>query len=265
MKVVTFNIKCDIPPQVLEREADRFPEALRRNTFAVRAPLIREKIGSEQPDVIGFQEVQPHMIQWMKENLPEYTFVGHGRDKDLLGEHMLLGYRREKLDLWGLETVWLSPDPYLPGSRYEEQSVCPRICTTALFHTEEFPFPIRVYLTHLDHESIPARMKGLSQILRQMEDDTDRILTPCILMGDLNAEPDSLELSPIGEYRSLGLRDVSAHVGSTFHNFGLDEPIKIDYIFVTDPFQAVSACRWHEERDGVYLSDHDPVCVELTV
>ncbi|MCI8601659.1 MAG: endonuclease/exonuclease/phosphatase family protein [Oscillospiraceae bacterium] len=265
MKIVSYNIKCDLPEGALEQHPEHFPEPMRRNTFAARSALIREVLEREKPDIVGFQELQPHMVRWMKENLPEYAFVGHGREKALDGEHMLLGYRRDKLDLWGLETFWLSPDPYVPGSRYEDQSICPRVCTTALLHGGEFPFPFRVYLTHLDHESVSARMKGLSQILRKMEDDTDRLLTPCFLMGDFNAQPGDVELSPIKDFPSLGLRDLTENVGPTFHNFGQMDPIKIDYIFATAPFELKGAGRWHEDREGIYLSDHDPVYAEVTV
>lgn len=262
MKVVTYNIKCD-PVGLTEADWQRMPASLRRNSFAARQQLIEEKLRAEQPDIIGFQETQPHMIRWLKEHFPDYIFMGNGREKDLSGETMLLGVKKNKFDLWGLSTVWLSPDPYVPGSRYEDQSSCPRTCLTALLRTDEFPFPIRVYLTHLDHESVSARYKGLNQILRQMEDDTDRLLTPCILMGDMNAEPGDMEFEPIRQYTSLALRDVTKDVGPTFHDFGEGVPSKIDYIFVTEPFRAVSACRWHEEKDGIFLSDHDPVCALL--
>ena len=58
MKVVTFNIRCDYGQDGL-------------NEFANRKKLILRKINQEKPDIIGFQEVLPHVAKWLKENLNE--------------------------------------------------------------------------------------------------------------------------------------------------------------------------------------------------
>ena len=77
MKVVTYNIKCD-PVGLTEADWQRMPASLRRNSFAARQQLIEEKLRAEQPDIIGFQETQPHMIRWLKEHFPDYIFMGNG-------------------------------------------------------------------------------------------------------------------------------------------------------------------------------------------
>ena len=59
MKFVTFNIRCDFGQDGA-------------NNFIYRRPLILEKIRQEKPDIIGFQEVLPHVAAWLKENLTEY-------------------------------------------------------------------------------------------------------------------------------------------------------------------------------------------------
>ena len=58
MKFVTFNIRCDFGQDGA-------------NNFIYRRPLILEKIRQEKPDIIGFQEVLPHVAAWLKENLTE--------------------------------------------------------------------------------------------------------------------------------------------------------------------------------------------------
>ena len=52
MKVVTFNIRCDYGQDGL-------------NEFANRKKLILRKINQEKPDIIGFQEVLPHVAKWL--------------------------------------------------------------------------------------------------------------------------------------------------------------------------------------------------------
>ena len=56
---------------------------------ALVPPLILEKIRQEKPDIIGFQEVLPHVAAWLKENLTEYYIAGCGREKDLTGEKLV--------------------------------------------------------------------------------------------------------------------------------------------------------------------------------
>ena len=79
MKFVTFNIRCDFGQDGA-------------NNFIYRRPLILEKIRQEKPDIIGFQEVLPHVAAWLKENLTEYYIAGCGREKDLTGEAMIIAY-----------------------------------------------------------------------------------------------------------------------------------------------------------------------------
>ncbi len=57
---------------------------------------------------------------------------------------------------------------------------------------------------------------------------------------------------------------MTSGIKGTFHDFGRQEKTdKIDYIIARDSFQLVSAVTWEDSKEGVYLSDHYPVCVEL--
>ena len=103
MKFVTFNIRCDFGQDGA-------------NNFIYRRPLILEKIRQEKPDIIGFQEVLPHVAAWLKENLTEYYIAGCGREKDLTGEAMIIAYRKERFQSVSLETFWLSPTTSAPRS-----------------------------------------------------------------------------------------------------------------------------------------------------
>ena len=116
LKLVTFNIRCDYDQDGA-------------NSFRFRKPVILKKLAEEKPDVICFQEVLPHVAAWLKENLTEYTVIGCGRSETLEDEQMTVAFRTKRLNLINMETFWLSPTPYVPASRYEEQSICPRVCT----------------------------------------------------------------------------------------------------------------------------------------
>lgn len=254
MKFATYNIRCDYGQDG-------------KNNFDCRKPLLLRKIAAEQPDAIGFQEVLPHVQRWLRDNLTGYTVVGCGRDADFGGEAMTVAVRNETAQLLGLSTFWLSPEPFRPGSRYENQSNCPRICTVAELLVQGAPGPVRLYNTHLDHIGAEARRLGLTQVLRQMESDLCRLPMPALLMGDMNAVPGSPELAPAAEFPALGLSDLTAGIPITFHNYGLpgEDPCKIDYIYATPQFRAEKVERWMDEEDGVFLSDHYPVCAEVSL
>ncbi|MBQ4579068.1 MAG: endonuclease/exonuclease/phosphatase family protein [Clostridia bacterium] len=249
MKVVTFNIRGDFGVDGA-------------NDFGFRKPLILEKIAREQPDVIGFQEVLPHVAAWMRQALPEYDVAGCGRETDLTGEQMTVIFRRDRYTMIEMRTFWLSPTPHVPGSRYAEQSHCPRTATELLLRENATGKVFRVVNTHLDHEGTLARTLGLSQILRQLDAPELFPDAPVLLMGDFNAAPDSDELQTIRSRPDY--TNATADVGMTFHDF-MRQPDgqQIDYIFVKGALRIDSAARWMDAKDGVYLSDHYPVCVEV--
>ena len=124
MKLVTFNIRCDFGQDG-------------ENNFEYRKDLILKKIAQEKPDMICFQEVLPHIAKWLKENLTEYYVIGCGRSPELRDEQVSIAYRKDRLNLMEMQSYWLSETPYVPASRYAEQSICPRICNEALFEDLE--------------------------------------------------------------------------------------------------------------------------------
>lgn len=249
IKAVTFNIRGDFG---VDGE----------NNFYHRKPLILEKVAAEQPDFIGFQEVHPQTAIWLRENLKGYYVVGCGREKKLDGEQMTVAFRADRFNLIEMRTFWLSETPYVPASRYEEQSICPRASTELVLMEYATGRVIRVLNTHLDHQGTGARRLGLRQILRHLDNVELFPDAPVILMGDFNAQPDSEELKVFDEFP--GYVSAAEGVGITFHGF-MQEEFKecIDYIYIRGAIRCLNAYRWTDERDGVFLSDHYPVCAQL--
>ena len=251
MKLVTFNIRGDFGVDGA-------------NDFCFRKPLIRQKLAAEQPDIIGFQEVLPHVADWLREELPDWCVVGCGREKGLGGEQATIAFREDRFNLISMQTFWLSPTPAQPGSRYEQQSWCPRTATELVLQERATGKVLRVVNTHLDHEGTLARQLGLTQILRHIDSADFFPHAPVVLMGDFNAQPDSEEMKIITAWP--GYTSAAADVGPTFHDFMRADPqVQIDYIYLKGDIAVVSACKWTEEQDGVCLSDHYPVCVEAAL
>ena len=260
LKVVTFNLRTlyDSPHDGI-------------NAFIHRAGLILETIDAEKPHVICFQEMGAQIRPFLKKYLVDYHIVGHGRLADYSGEGLGVAYRKDSMDLFELEQFWLSPTPQIPGSRFENQSECPRICIYATLKHKDMKTPIRFYNVHLDHQSDEARVFGIQQVLAKMKQDNSVLPYPTMVMGDFNALPDSQTIAFCKEGKIFPLVDITQEIGATFHDFGgtgkspLARGTKIDYIF-TDPETAKTAKRtykWEHTKNGIYLSDHYPVCAEF--
>ena len=44
-----------------------------------------------------------------------------------------------------------------------------------------------------------------------------------------------------------------------------DHPECIDYIYIKGPISCAKVEKWTDEENGVFLSDHYPVCAELNL
>ena len=120
----------------------------------------------------------------------------------------------------------------------------------------------RVVNTHLDHISQEARRKGLSLVLRTNPRVEAFANAPTILAGDFNAEPKDPEMAPLFEDKTLVV--VSKDIGISFHGYGKAEhPSQIDYIVLRGALSCEAISKWTLERNGVYLSDHYPVCAKI--
>ena len=253
LKFVTFNIRCDY-----NQDKD--------NSFCFRKQEIEEKLEREQPDIICFQEVLPHVAIWLKETLRDYYVVGCGRSRELDGEQVAIAFKYKSFNMISMETFWLSPDCFLPGSRYAEQSECPRVCTELVLEDLSERKVFRVLNTHLDHLGEKARQLGLSQILRKLEEERYFAGIPVILAGDFNAEPESDEMEILREHKDYV--NLTEGIGSTYHGFSSEEQEEsIDYIYVRNGektgFSCTSVEKWKDRKGSVWLSDHYPVCVCL--
>jgi endonuclease/exonuclease/phosphatase family metal-dependent hydrolase len=249
MKLVTFNIRCDY---------DQDGE----NSFRYRKALILEKLKQENPDIICFQEVLPHVAGWLRENLQDYYVIGCGRDEKLEDEMTAIAYKKMLFNLMGMDVFWLSETPKVIASRYPDQSICPRVCTVAFLQNQETREVFRIYNTHLDHIGEESRRLSLLQIFDKIRKEDGFMKAPAIITGDFNALPDAPEMEVLKSYPDY--IDLTSGINGTFHDFGqLAVPEKIDYIFAEKVYKCCCVKTWEDCTNGIYLSDHYPVSVEI--
>ena len=250
LKVLSFNLRVN-------SEKDGI------NMFENRKERVIDAIRKHSPDLIGFQEATDRMLAFLRNTLTEYTFIGCGRNPDLHGERVPLAFKTDCFEMIRSECFWLSPTPSVPGSRYEDQSNCPRVTTTALLSHKDATAPFLFINTHLDHKSSSARLLGAKQLI-------DHICSHCepfVMTGDFNALPDTDEITVFTSHPRF--TDVTAELGGTFHGFGRYSPNemrKIDYIFTdmtADQKEAFTLA--DTPQNGVYTSDHLAVCAFVDI
>lgn len=251
MKLVTYNLSCDW------NSCDGI------NSFIHRAGMIYEKINTEMPDILAFQEVIPKSLEFLKRVCPDYDFYGQFRTENFDGEGLYTAVRKELYEVTAFEAFWLSPHPYEPGSRFEEQSECPRVCIVTDVRNRKNGFRMRIFNVHLDHISDVARVLGMQCVLEKAVEYQKKLSLPMAILGDFNAYVQS---GPIQVCEEYGFWDAAADQKCTYHEFGKREE-KLDYIFLSKELQesVKESFIWDEARNGIYLSDHYPTGILLEV
>lgn len=260
LKIISFNLKRDAP-------------LARKHNWAQRKEAATQLIRSSNALVIGVQELMPQMRRDVEELLAEdYTVAGFGRYygvKKNHDEHSDIFVNKHLARLCYCKTFWLSNYPEQYGSK-ALLAFFPRICTVAEVRILATGQKIRVFNTHLDHISGPARNLAVRIILEYMQRYNEREQLPMILMGDLNANYNSRAVrilrENLHEY-SFQLTDVYTQFNekdltNTYHHFaGTYKPGKspIDYIFVSDEFEVLESHVYTQTVDGRYPSDHFPL------
>ncbi|MBQ5893261.1 MAG: endonuclease/exonuclease/phosphatase family protein [Clostridia bacterium] len=252
MKIMSFNIRVRV-----ERDGANCQDFRREKLISV--------IRKEAPDVIGFQEVQDASLKWLSEALPEYTFLGYGRDQHYSGEFVPIAFRTDRFALLGFDQKWLSFSERKPASLIKglDQNLWPRVYAHADLLLRGTHTPFSFYNVHTDHQGPLVRLAECTLLLH----DAATHGLPFVMTGDFNACPDEPSITMItGTNEELGTQDLTANLAPTFHGFGKVEKIKIDYIFSNLPADpARSYAVPDDDSCGCYYSDHNAVCAYVTI
>ena len=230
------------------------------NEFELRKEAVVEQLLKLAPDVIGFQELSHTMRMELIALMPGYAFLGGGREKNRLGESSAIAYRQNRLMPERVFSEILSPTPHIADTTYgDDQSKCPRIFSSCDFMPIDADTPIRVMNIHTDHLGENARLLECRQLLSSYVEQQKLRTIPTVITGDFNATPDAPEIKLLSE--DSRFTDITSSIGGSFHGFGkcIDNPPKIDYVFVSNEFKPVSVSSYRYSSDGRFLSDHDMI------
>lgn len=245
----------------------RYASKLPPNAWFQRRPVASAMLIELKPDIVGTQEGLYQQIKDLQTDLPDYAWIGTGRDGGSRGEFMAVFYRHDRLEPLEFDHFWLSDTPDKIGSTTWGNSNR-RMVTWVKFldrkSQEEFYF----FNTHFDHEKQPAREKSATLIRERV--DALKTQLPVILVGDFNAAAEGNQA-----YTTLvtdgGFADTwktAAQPGEaigTFHNYAGPRKggARIDWILTRGPVRALSSSVVTYAKEGQYPSDHFPVIATL--
>lgn len=237
------------------------------NSWPQRRPVAKALIDETRPDVIGTQEGVYQQIKDLAADLPEFRWIGTGRDGGSRGEFMAIFFRADRLEPLEYDHFWLSDTPDVIGSATWGNSNR-RMVTWVKFRDLANDLDFYFINTHFDHQVQPAREKSAALVLERVEKLNTR--RPVILVGDFNAvaarNPAYDTLVGADRFQDAWL--AAGKRGpeiNTFHNYGGPKPgeARIDWILTRGNVSCDSAEVVTFEQGGQYPSDHFPVLARL--
>ncbi len=251
LKVMSYNLlrASNYPPHA-------WPE---------RRPLMQECLRVTAPDILGTQEGGFGQLNDIADDLPEYRWIGLGRDGGSRGEFMAIFYRTERLEALEFNHFWLSDTPDVVGSA-TWGNTDKRMATWAKFRDRRTKKEFYVFNTYLDNRVQEAREKSARLIRDRVQ--ALRTNLPVFLVGDFNAvagqNPVYLLLTEgvpnfIDSWTAAPKR-VGEGLG-TVNSF--KEPMKnglrIDWVLFQGPAKPLAAEVVTFAKNGQFPSDHLPV------
>ena len=231
-------------------------------------------------DAFGMQEVCPDQAQYLRENLPEFEFVGDHRGADRkTDEASPVFYRKSRFEAEKRGTFWLSETPEVPASK-SWGTACTRVCSYLVLRDKSTGKRFCFANTHTDHISALAREKGMLLIVERMREFGKG--APIVFTGDHNCRYDDAPAKAVRKVLKDS-RDIveTAAQGphNTFQGFGRykDGPVDeggrkykdycIDYIYVSDGTRVLDFVTHDDRRPGtdLYPSDHFPVTATIVL
>ncbi len=260
LKVLTFNIRMDT-----NADGD--------NRWSNRKDLAANLIKFHDIDIVGAQEVLNHQLTDLLARLPEYDYIGVGReDGKTKGEYAAVFYKKDRFEIEDSGNFWLAEDKNAVGKKGWD-AACERVATWGVFKDKLSGKKFFFLNTHLDHVGKVARHEGASLVLEEAAQLSKGL--PVIVTGDFNAVPTDEPIKvltnaddPRHVTHSRDMADLKYGPEWTYHNYGqisVEERGWIDYIFVKGNITVRSNGVLTDTEGCLYPSDHCPVMATLII
>lgn len=233
------------------------------NNWEYRRQATLNLFRTENPDIVGMQEVLLDQRKYINHKMRRYKQIGVGRDDGhLVGECMAIYVLRKRFKVLDSGTYWLSETPEKVSKGWD--GACRRTLTWAKLRDKKTRQEMYVFNTHLDHVGRVARRESVLLICRYIETMVPAG-TPVILTGDFNSDISDAIFRPLDANGMVAAREVApvtSHANS-YNGWGQGGGV-IDHIFFRDvtplTFRTLDG-----DYGAPYISDHYPVSLTFTI
>jgi endonuclease/exonuclease/phosphatase family metal-dependent hydrolase len=239
------------------------------NAWEKRRDLLCETIQRSDPDILGVQECLDFQAEFIAESLPDYAWLGLGREKDGKGEMTAIFYKKEALVPIEYGNFWLSETPDIPGSKSWDTSLT-RIATWIRFYHPATKTFFHHLNTHFDHRGREARAQSARVVAERLAPLGGDY--PILVTGDFNAVGGSSQ--PWKNFKSAGFRDawleaeeregpVTTWSGFTMPDLKSDR--RIDWVLARGSVKILRCASLDFNENGRFPSDHLPVFCRVSI
>lgn len=215
-------------------------DARNGNGWSQRGPVACQLVRYHDFDIFGAQEVLNKQLNDMLGMLPEYDYIGVGRDDGkTAGEYAPIFYKKDMFTVLKSGNFWLSEITDRPNKGWD--AVLPRICTWGQFKDKRTGLRFWFFNLHMDHVGVEARRHSAQLVLDKIREMCGN--EPVILTGDFNVDQthksyEILKNSGILKDSYLAAKVRHATTG-TFNAFdpNLFTVSRIDHVFVSPMFE----------------------------
>ena len=270
---------------------DNAKDAAAGNGWATRCPVVCDILKVESFDIFGTQEVLHNQLEDMLAALPDYDYVGVGRnDGKTGGEYAAIFYKSDRIKCLSSGNFWLSETPEVIGSKGWDAKY-PRICTWGQFKDKRTGKKFWMFNLHMDHRGVEARKQSALLVMERIR--TMCVKQPYILLGDFNVDqfnpiyPLMMESGMFVDCFDAAAVRFAPTGSMNYFKTDFKTDSRIDHVLVSDDFDVLdytvlTYSYWSEEKpsaeameaikagkEGVVVhkqrlpSDHYPVGIHL--
>ncbi len=214
-------------------------DSINGNGWKQRCPVICDLIRFNNFEIFGAQEVLHDQLLDMLAGLPEYNYVGVGRDDGKTkGEYAPIFYQMEKFKVLKSGHFWLSEITDKPNKGWD--AALPRICTWARFKDKVTGYEFNYFNLHMDHIGVEARKNSAKLVLKKIKEMCPN--EPVILTGDFNVDQNSPNYAILNGSAELEdsyqIAKIKYALNGTFNGFNPNNKTesRIDHVFVSSDF-----------------------------
>jgi endonuclease/exonuclease/phosphatase family metal-dependent hydrolase len=214
-------------------------DELQGNGWSQRCPVISKLVTFNDFDVWGAQEVLHDQLNDLLSAMPQYGYLGVGRDDGKTGgEYAPIFYKKSRLKVLKEGHFWLSQHTDYPNKGWD--AACIRICTWGFFKDLKTNKKFWFFNLHMDDMGVVARQESSQLVLKKVKEFCGN--APVILTGDFNVDQTDESYRLLANSGILQdtykIADMSYALNGTFNGF---DPFsktssQIDHVFVSKQF-----------------------------